>query len=52
MGSLWGNLSALLAIVDDADAPPTTQAIAAFANLRRVSKGSRPIPQVRQMDEP
>jgi hypothetical protein len=49
---LWGSLSVLLAIVDDADAPPTSQAIAAFAKLQRVAASSAPIPQVRQEDEP
>jgi hypothetical protein len=50
--SLWDNLSVLLGIVDDADAPPTSQAIAAYAALRRVAAGTGAIPQVRQEDEP
>jgi photosystem II stability/assembly factor-like uncharacterized protein len=50
--ALWQNLSTLLTIVDDAEAPPTSQAIAAFAALRRVANGPGPIPQVRQEDEP
>jgi hypothetical protein len=50
--ALWSNLSVLLAIVDDADAPPTSQAVAAYAALRRVAAGFGEIPQVRQEDEP
>jgi photosystem II stability/assembly factor-like uncharacterized protein len=52
MEGLNGSLAVLLGIVDDADAPPTTQAIAAFNSLRRVAKGSGQIPQVGQQDEP
>jgi photosystem II stability/assembly factor-like uncharacterized protein len=47
-----GSLASLLGIVDDADAPPTTQAIAAFAALRNVAAGSSPVPKVGQEDEP
>jgi hypothetical protein len=50
--AMWGNLAALLSLIDDADAPPTSQAIAAYAALRRVASGSGLVPQVRQEDEP
>jgi len=51
-GELNARLAALLGIVDDADAPPTSQALAAYDELRRVASGSGALPQVRQVDEP
>jgi photosystem II stability/assembly factor-like uncharacterized protein len=50
--ALNGSLAELLGLIDDADAPPTTQALAAFDALRRLETSSAAVPQVRKEDEP
>jgi len=50
--TLNGRLAALLGIIDDADAPPTAQALEAYRQLRAAAVGRAPVPQVWHADEP